>query len=126
MQFNVNINDLKNMIYFYHPVKIMAMIEWLQHCSSKPVVLEDEFNPSNVPHKTCMFNTIMFDAIAYDYMETDVFARNFSKDEHIAIYVNKVCPKCGSVKCDDEDIEIQYLKIVPNTPENRKRYQYEE
>ena len=102
----------------------MAMIEWLQHCSSKPVVLEDEFNPSNVPHKGCMFNTIMFDAIAYDYMETDVFARNFSKDEHIAIYVNKVCPKCGSVRCDDEDNEIQYLKIIPNTPANRERYGY--
>lgn len=103
----------------------MATIEWLQHCSSKRVVLEDEFSPSNAPHKGCMFNIVMFDTIAYDYMDSDIFAKNFSKDKHIAIYVNKVCPKCGAVKYDEEDEPIQYLTIVQNTPENRKRYDYQ-
>ena len=103
----------------------MTTIEWLQHCSTKRVVLEDEFEPSNKPHKACAFNVIMFDGIAYDYMDTELFAKNFSKDKHIAIYVNKVCPKCGSVKRDDEDNEIRYLKIIPNTPANRKHYGYQ-
>ena len=102
----------------------MATIEWLQHCSSKRVVLEDEFDPTNVPHKNCMFNVIMFDTVAHDYMETDIFAKTFNKGQHIAIYVNKVCAKCGIVKSDEEDEPIQYLTIVPNTPENRKRYGY--
>ena len=103
----------------------MTTIEWLQHCSAKRVVLEDEFNPTNAPHKSCMFTTVMFDAIAYDYMESDNFQRMFDKDKHFAIYVNKICPKCGNPKCDEEDNEIQYLKIIENTPENRKRYGYQ-
>ncbi len=103
----------------------MATIEWLQHCSNKRVVLEEEFDPSNVPHKGCVFNVVMFDAIAYDYMDTDIFARNFSKDKHIALYVNKVCAKCGTVKSDEENEPIQYLAIISNTPENRKCYGYQ-
>lgn len=103
----------------------MATIEWLQHCSNKRVVLEDEFEPSNDHHKGCVFNVVMFDAVAYDYMETDIFTRNFNKDKHIAIYVNKVCAKCGTVKSDEENEPIQYLKIVSNTPDNRKRYGYQ-
>lgn len=103
----------------------MAAIEWLQHCSSKRVVLEEEFEPSNAPHKGCEFTIVMFDEIAYDYMDTESFAKNFSKDKHIAIYVNKVCQKCGAVKCDEEDESIRYLKIVQNTPENRERYNYQ-
>lgn len=102
----------------------MSTIEWLQHCSTKRVVLEDEFEQSNRPHKGCMFTTIMFDGIAHDYMNTEMFAKNFSKDKHIAIYVNKVCGDCASVKVDSDDEPIQYLKIIENTPENRKRYGY--
>ena len=113
------------MIYFYPSVKIMATIEWLQHCSTKRIVLEDEFEPSNKPHKACAFNVIMFDGIAYDYMDTDSFTKNFSKDKHIAIYVNKVCKDCASVKADANDEPLQYLKIIDNTPENRKRYGYQ-
>ena len=103
----------------------MATIEWLQHCSAKRVVLEDEFEPSNKPHKGCMFNVIMFDGIAYDYMETNTFQRNFGKDKYIAIYVNKVCKHCATVKTDKEDDPVQYLKLVENNPENRKRYGYQ-
>ena len=103
----------------------MATIEWLQHCSTKRIVLEDEFEPSNKPHKGCAFNVIMFDEIAYDYMETDTFQRNFGKDKYIAIYVNKVCKNCASVKTDNDNESVQYLKIVENSPENRKRYSYQ-
>lgn len=103
----------------------MATIEWLQHCSTKRVVLEDEFEPSNKPHKVCAFNVIMFDGIAYDYMDTESFTKNFNKDKHIAIYVNKVCKDCAAVKIDANDEPLQYLKIIDNTPENRKRYGYQ-
>ena len=102
----------------------MTTIQWLEFCSSKRVVLEDEFEPTNVPHKGCMHTSVMFDGIAYDYMETDSFKKNFGKEKFIAIYVNLVCPKCGEVKSDKNDEEIQYLKVVPNTPENRKRFGY--
>ena len=47
----------------------MATIEWLQHCSGKRIVLENEFEPSNKYHKGCEFTVIMFDGIAYDYMD---------------------------------------------------------
>ena len=113
------------MIYFYPSVKIMATIEWLQRCSTKRVVLEDEFEPSNKPHKRCVFDVVMFDEIAHDYMNTEIFARNFSKDKHIAIYVNMVCKNCAAVKSDRNKEPIQYLKIIDNTPENRKRYGYQ-
>lgn len=103
----------------------MTTVQWLQHCSSKPVILEDEFAPSELPHKGCMFTTVMFDNIAYDYMESDSFEKNFGRDKFIALYVNKVCSKCGTVKCDLEDNEVQYLKVIPNTPANRKRYEYQ-
>jgi hypothetical protein len=103
----------------------MTTVQWLQHCSNKPIVLEDEFTPTERPHKGCMFTTVMFDTVAYDYMEIDSFEKNFGKDKFIALYVNKVCPNCGSVKCDSEAEEIQYLKVVPNTPANRKRYGYQ-
>lgn len=102
----------------------MTTIEWLQHCSTKRVVLESEFEPSNKPHKACAFNVVMFDGIAYDYMDTDSFAKNFSKDKHIAIYVNKVCKDCAAVKLDANNEPLQFLKIIENTPENRKRYDY--
>ena len=104
----------------------MTTIEWLQHCSTKSVVLEDEFEPSNMPHKTCTFNVVMFDGIAYDYMDTELFTKHFDKDKHIAIYVNKVCKDCAAVKLDREKEPLQYLKIIENIPENRKRYQWEE
>lgn len=102
----------------------MSTIPWLQHCSSKRVVLEDEFSPNDKPHKSCSFTVIMFDAIAYDYMESPYFTKNFDKNKHIAIYVNKVCPCCASVKLDKEDQPIQYLKLIDNTPANRARYGY--
>jgi hypothetical protein len=103
----------------------MTTIEWLQHCSAKRVILEDEFNPTNAPHKSCMFTTVMFDAIAYDYMESDNFQRMFDKDKYFAIYVNKVCKDCAAVKLDDDKEPLQFLKIIDNTPENRKRYGYQ-
>lgn len=103
----------------------MATIEWLQHCSGKRIVLENEFEPSNKYHKGCEFTVIMFDGIAYDYMDTDAFTKNFNKDKHIAIYVNKVCKHCASVKVDAYDEPLQYLKIIENTPENRQCYGYQ-
>lgn len=103
----------------------MATIKWLQHCSTKRIILEDEFEPSNKPHKACMFNVIMFDAIAHDYMESDIFQRIFGKDKYIAIYVNKVCKDCAAVKLDANKEPLQYLKVIDNTPENRKRYGYQ-
>ena len=103
----------------------MSTIEWLQYCSTKRIVLEDEFNPSDKPHKSCNFNVVMFDEIAYDYMESDYFQRNFDKKKHIAVYVNTVCPHCAAVKLDNEKEPRQYLKIIDNTPENRKRYGYQ-
>ena len=103
----------------------MSTIEFLQHCSTKRVVLEDEFSPNDKPHKSCSFTVIMFDAIAYDYMECDFFTRNFGKEKYIAIYVNKICPCCASVKLDKDEQPIQYLKIIDNTPANRVRYNYQ-
>lgn len=103
----------------------MATIEWLQHCSTKRVVLEDEFEPSDKPHKTCAFNIVMFNGIANDYMDTEAFTKNFSKDKHIAIYVNKVCKDCAAVKLNANKEPLQFLKIIDNTPANRKRYGYQ-
>lgn len=102
----------------------MTTIQWLEFCSNKRVILEDEFRPTGKLHKGCCYTKVMFDGIAYDYMNTDSFERNFGKASFIAIYVNLVCPDCGNVKSDSNDEEIQYLKVVRNTPENRRRFGY--
>lgn len=103
----------------------MTTIQWLEHCTSKPVVIEDEFVPTDKPHKGCMFTTVIFDAIAYDYMDNSSFETNFGKSKFIALYIIKACPHCGSFKCNEDEDPIQFLKIVPNTPANRARYGYE-
>lgn len=101
----------------------MTTIQWLEYCTSKPVIIEEEFIPTNKPHKGCMYTTVIFDGIAYDYMDTDSFEVNFGKAKFIALYVILACPHCGSFKCNEEP--VQFLKIVPNTPANRARYGYE-
>ena len=104
----------------------MTTLPMLEHCSTKRVITEDEFVPTDVPHMNCMFTTIMFNGIDYDYMETTHFDDRYGQnDKYIAITVNKICPKCGAPKVDENGDELTYLKVVPNTPENQRRFNYD-
>ena len=104
----------------------MATFPMLEHCSTKRVITEDEFTPSDKPHKSCMFTTIMFNNIDYDYMETSHFDDRYGQnDKYIAITVNKICPHCGAPKVDEYGDELTYRKVVTNTEENRRRFKYD-
>lgn len=98
--------------------------QFLDHCATKRVIHPDNFEPTDKPHKTCMFNSIQFDSIAYDFMETEYFKKNFG-DGYFMIYVNKVCPHCGEVKLDEYGEEIRYLKLVRDNAENRNAFGFD-
>ena len=118
--YNVITDEIKNMIYFYLSVKIMSLFpEFLDHCSTKRVVIPEEFEPTGKPHNGCRFTSIQFYSAAYDFMETERFKRDFKG--YFAIYVNKVCPHCGAVKAD-ADGDIIYIKLIKDTPSNRRYY----
>ena len=103
----------------------MTGIPLLDYCSTKRVMLEEEFEPSDVPHKECMFTTVMLHSIDRNFMDTNYFEEKYGRDKYIALCVKTVCPKCGEIKLDQYGEEELYLKIVPNTEENRKRFNYE-
>ena len=80
-------------------------MEELQYCSTKSINFEENFVPSNKPHKGCNYSKII-----YKYAEID------EQNNKIKVIVELRCPYCGKVYWKD------YFIWKDNNEKNRNLY----
>ena len=80
-------------------------MEELTYCSTKNINFEDNFVPSNKPHKGCDFSKIF-----YKYAEID------EQNDIIKVIVEMRCPHCGKVK------DKNYFILRDNNEKNRELF----
>ena len=109
------------MIYIDGTDNYPPLLDSLNDC---PVLFPIEFGPSGEYHDRCHYDRVIFYDFADDLMSTDYFKENF--EGFFAVYVVKVCSKCGDIEWLDSENYIPqlYLKLIRETSENCSRFHY--
>ena len=92
--------------------------------SYREIFFQHEFTPNYKEHLKCAYDTPIFYDYADDLMETGYFQKHFG-DDYFAIYVYRVCSKCGDPEWADNSLHGNpgvYTVLIRNTPENRYRF----